>query len=273
MLTELWSDLRYRLRALVHRGEMERELDEELHFHIAREAEKYERLGVARDEALRRARLLFGGVDRTKEETREARGTVLVETFIQDLRYALRGLKARPAFTLSVMLTLGLGIGANAAMFDIVDRLLFRAPAYLRDPDQVDRVYLSRVRDRVQRISDGFQYPRYADLARWTHSFSIVAAYTSRQLAVGDGDAARERRVVGASASFFDFFDATPSLGRFFTAREDSVPLGAPVAVIGHRFWQEDFGGRPDVLGRQLRVGHTLCTIIGVTPPRFRGVE
>ncbi|HKN65418.1 MAG TPA: ABC transporter permease [Gemmatimonadaceae bacterium] len=273
MLTELWSDLRYRLRALVRRGEMERQLHEELDFHIAREAEKYERLGMAREDAVRQARIAFGGVDRTKEESRDARGTVFLETLLQDLRYAARGLRARPAFTLSVMLTLGLGIGANAAMFDIIDRLLFRPPEYLHDAEQVDRVYLSRVRDRVQRISDGFQYPRYADLARWTRSFSAVAAYTSRQLAVGDGDAARERRVVGASASFFDFFDATPSLGRFFTAGEDSVPLGTPVAVIGHRFWQEDFGGRPDVLGRQLRVGHTLCTIIGVSPPRFRGVE
>ena len=160
MLTELWSDLRYRLRALVRRGEIERELDEELDFHIAREAEKYERLGMARDEALRRARIAFGGVDRTKEESRDARGTVLLETFVLDLRYAARGLRARPTFTLSVMLTLGLGIGANAAMFGIIDRLLFRPPDYLRDAEQVDRVYLSRVRDRVQRISDGFQFPR-----------------------------------------------------------------------------------------------------------------
>ena len=273
MLTELWCDLRYRMRALVRRREVERELDEELRFHIAREAEKYERLGMAPSDAQRRARLAFGGVDRTKEESRDARGTMLVETLIQDLRYAARGLRARPVFTLGIVLTLGLGIGANAAMFDIIDRLLFRAPAYLRDPGHVDRVYLSRVRDRVQRISDGFQYPRYADLARWTHSFSSVAAYTSRQLAVGDGEAARERRVVGASASYLDFFDARPSLGRFFTAREDSVPFGAPVAVIGYRMWQQEFAGLPDVLGRPLRVGHTVCTIIGVAPPRFRGVE
>ena len=273
MLTELWSDLRYRFRALVRREELESQLDEELRFHVAREAEKYQRLGLSHDDALRRARLAFGGVDQIKEDARDARGTVLVETFVQDLRYAARGLRARPAFTLGVVLTLGLGIGANAAMFAIIDRLLFRAPAYLRDPAHVDRVYLSRVRDRVQRIRDGFQYPRYADLARWTHSFASVAAYTSRQLAVGDGDAARERRVIGASAGYFDFFDARPSLGRFFTAREDSVPFGSAVAVIGNRFWQQEFGGQGDVLGRPLRVGHTLCTIIGVAPPGFRGVE
>ena len=273
MLTELWSDLRYRVRALVRRGDMERDLDAELRFHITREAEKYERLGMAPDDALRRARLAFGGMDRTKEEARDARGTVFLETFLQDLRYAVRGLRARPAFTLGVVLTLGLGIGANAAMFDIIDRLLFRAPAYLRDPGQVDRVYLSRVRDRVERIADGFQYPRYADLARWTHSFSSVAAYASRRLAVGDDDGARERRVVGASASYFDFFDATPALGRFFTVREDTIPFGAPVAVIGYRFWEQAYGRRSDVLGGRLRVGRTLCTIIGVAPRDFRGVE
>src|SRR5689334_4502582 len=122
MLSELWSDLRYRMRALFRRAALERELDDELRFHIEREADQYERAGMSREEAVRRARLAFGGVDRMKEESRGARGTLLLETSAQDIRYALRGLRARPAFALGVTLTLGLGIGANAAMFGIMDR-------------------------------------------------------------------------------------------------------------------------------------------------------
>src|SRR5689334_7258782 len=133
MLDELWADLRYRARALLRRGEVEAELDDELRHHLEREVAKYERLGVPYAEAVRRARLAFGGVDRVKEESRDMRGTVVLETIAQDIRYALRGMRAKPAFTLGVTLTLGLGIGANAAMFGIVDRLLFRAPPYLAD--------------------------------------------------------------------------------------------------------------------------------------------
>jgi predicted permease len=273
MLPELWNDLRYRLRALFQRNALDRELDDELRFHLEREAAKYERLGMTPASALRRARLAFGGVDRAKEESRDARGTALFESLVQDLRYAVRGLRAKPAFTIGVVLTLGLGIGANAAMFGIIDQLLLRAPAHLLRPEQVDRVYLSRMRDRVTRIDDGFSFPRYHDLVRWTHSFSDAAAFVSRRVAVGDRENARVRRIVGASASYFDFFDAPPALGRYFSAREDSVPAGAPIAVLGYRFWQSELGGRRDVLGETIRVGRTRCTVIGVAAPGFRGVE
>ena len=273
MLTELWSDLRYRLRALVCRHEVERELDDELRFHLEREAEKYEQLGIPRADAMRRARLALGGMDRAKEESRDVRGTVLLETIIQDIRYAVRGLRAKPAFTAGVIVTLALGIGANASMFGIMDRFLFRAPPYLVEAEHVHRVYLSRMRDGVRRIDDGFQYPRYRDLVRGSTGLANAAAFVSWHLAVGDGETARERMVVGATASYFAFFDAPPALGRYFSTREDSIPEGSPLAVLGHRFWQQELGGRAGVLGEQLRVDHTLCTIIGVAPAGFRGVE
>ena len=110
MLSELWSDVRYRLRAVFRRGAVEHEMDDELRYHVDREADKYERLGLTRAEALRRARIAFGGVDRAKEESRDARGLVLLETTLQDLRYALRGLRAKPTFTVGIVLTLGLGM-------------------------------------------------------------------------------------------------------------------------------------------------------------------
>jgi len=273
MLSELWSDVRYRLRAVFRRGTVEHEMDDELRYHVDREADKYERLGLTRAEALRRARIAFGGVDRAKEESRDARGLVLLETTLQDLRYALRGLRAKPTFTVGIVLTLGLGIGANAAMFGIIDRLLFRSPPYLRDVEHVHRVYLTWVSDKTDRTERQMQFPRYLDFARWTHDFSSIAAFATWRPAVGDGDAARERPVTAASASYFDLFDARPVLGRFFTTFDDSVPRGAPVAVLGYAFWQSEFGGRADILGNQIRIGRTLCTIIGVAPEQFTGVS
>ena len=172
------------------------------------------------------------------------------------------------------MLTLGLGIGANAAMFGIVDRLLFRAPAYLRDPATTHRVYLSWIEPGgVPRVERNAQFARYLDFKRWTNSFSSIAAFQTRTVAVGEAEAARERPLTVASASYFDLFDARPVLGRFFTAQEDSVPVGTPVVVLSYAFWQTEFGGRSDVLGKTIRVDRGVCTIIGVAPDGFTGMS
>ena len=119
----------------------------------------------------------------------------------QDLQYAIRGLRAKPGFALAIITTIGLGIGANAAMFGIVDRLLFRPPALLNDPSTAHRVYLYQTFRGKERASSGGQYARFADIARWTQSFSIVAGYSQRDLAVGVGDASREMHIGVVSAS------------------------------------------------------------------------
>ncbi|HXI20981.1 MAG TPA: permease prefix domain 1-containing protein, partial [Gemmatimonadales bacterium] len=168
MLPELLSDFRYRFRALFQRADMERDLDDELRFHLEHEAAKYRREGVPAHEAMRRARIAFGGVDVAKEASREGRGLALLEAASQDLRYAVRALRRNPGFTLGVILTLALGIGANAAMFGIVDRLLFRTPAYLVDAGRVHRVYFRwQVRGR-ERTMQSTEFTRYLDLRRWT---------------------------------------------------------------------------------------------------------
>ena len=273
MLTEMLSGIRYRLRALFRRDALERELEDELRFHLDHEVEKLVRSGLPPEEAERRARLAFGGVDRITEEARDARGVALVESAFQDLRYAWRGLRARPVFTAGVVLTLGLGIGANAAMFGIVDRLLFRAPPYLETPGEVHRVYLSWNQDGERRTERNTQFARYLDLQRWTRTLEDVAAFQTRELAIGEGEEVREMPVTVASASYFDFFDARPALGRFYSAVEDSVPMGTAVVVLGHAFWQTRFGGRTDILGEEIRIGETLCTIVGVAPEGFVGMS
>src|SRR4051812_43298548 len=193
------TDLLYRLRALFRRASMERDLDDELRFHIERETEKLVRSGRNPADAARQARLAFGGVERIKDDSRDVRGVAWIDALTQDTRYALRGLRAKPAFTAAVVLTLGLGIGANAAMFGIVDRLMFRSPAYLQTPSRVHRVYLSFTTRGKERISNSFEYARYLDLARWTTSFDAVAGYGLRTLAIGSGSDARETPVATVS--------------------------------------------------------------------------
>jgi hypothetical protein len=127
------TDLRFRVRAAFRRDTMDRELDAELGFHIEQETARYVRAGMAPDDARRVARASFGGVERIKDDTRDSRGLVALETMAQDVRYAGRALLANPVFAGGVVLTLGLGIGANAAMFGIVDRLLFRTRATMID--------------------------------------------------------------------------------------------------------------------------------------------
>ena len=189
----------------------------------------------------------------------------------QDLRYAIRGLARAPGFTATVMLTLGLGIGANAAMFGVIDRLMFRPFPFLHAPSAVHRVYLQTSISGPLVTRSTFPYTRYADLQRWTTSFDRAAAISEWTLAVGSGDAARERQVVGVSASFFDFFDMRPAVGRFFDRSEDVVPRGANVAVLGYAYWQSALGGG-NVVGRTLQVGPLVTTIIGVAPKGFVGV-
>jgi putative ABC transport system permease protein len=269
----MWSDLRFRLRALFRRDAVERELDDELRFHVEREAEQLARTGVPHAEALRQARLAFGGLDRAKEESRAVRGVLLLEHTVQDVRYALRGLRTKPGFAAAVVITLGLGIGANAAMFGVIDRLLFRPPPLLRDATTVHRVYLTWS-DRGKEINQhSFPYTRFADLTRWTTVFSATAAFSPRRLAVGRGDDAREMQIAAVSASFFEFFDARPALGRFFTPHEDATPAGAPVAVISYALWQIRFGGQTNALGTPLQVGREVYTVIGVAPRDFVGVN
>jgi putative ABC transport system permease protein len=191
---------------------------------------------------------------------------------MRDVRYAARGLRRSPAFSLNVILTLSLGIGANAAMFDVTDRLMFRPLENLRDPGTVHRLYQHSL-ERGAVVTDHWvSYGRYEDFRRWTHTFSTIAGFNERVHQVGRGELARERQVAAVSASFFDLFDAPAVQGRYFGPDEDVAPTGTPVSVLAHAFWQHEYGGR-HVLGETLQVGSLTTTIIGVAHPALRGVN
>ena len=254
------------------RDRLEAELREELEFHRAQVERDARAAGGDTAESAWAARRRLGNVTRVREESRDRWSVPWLDHLQQDVRYAIRGLRRSPGFALSAIITLGLGIGANAAMFGVIDRLMLRPHAYLRDAGRVHRIYLQyREQDR-QITRESIEYTRYLDLRRWTTSFSATAAYAQGAQAIGIGETARERPIAAVSASFFGFFDARPALGRFFVAAEDTTPVGASVAVLDYGFWKSDFGGR-NVLGEPIQVGNITATIIGVAPRGFTGVS
>jgi predicted permease len=281
MLSRMRSDIRYRLRALFSRASVEQELDAELRFHIEREAEKYERQGLSHEAALRRARVAFGGVDQMKEASRDMRGTMRLESIVRDLRYAVRTLRSRPAFTLTVIATLTVGIGANAAIFTLVDALILRSlpvphPEQLvivSDPASVNSGW------NGSPVTDYVSEPLYRDVrARNTVFSDMYANGQAGGLDVqigGSGDASgallehpHARFVTG---NFFSVLGVSAYAGRTFTAREDRAPGEDPVAVITYDYWQRRFAGSSAAIGSVMRVNDVPVTIIGVTPPGFAG--
>jgi predicted permease len=193
----------------------------------------------------------------------------------QDLGYALRQLRHAPGVSALIVATLAIGIGANATMAGAVDRLLLRAPAGVRDADGLVRLLFQEPGAPV--LGGYMNYPALMDLRREVGAFADVAGYTSQALPFGVGPDAPEIRATLVSPSFFSLLGARPVLGRLFTSA-DGFPEGAAaggpaLAVLGHGFWQRQFGGDPRVLGRTVRLGTLTYTVIGVTQPGFAGVE
>jgi putative ABC transport system permease protein len=260
-----------RLRDWFRREELDREFQEELRFHrqqLERDTES-EATGTHR---VRPSRRRLGNVTRIREMAWERWSLPWLDQLLQDVRYALRGLGRAPGFTATVIATLALGIGVNAAMFGVIDRLMLRPYPYLRDPATVHRLYWQVWNDGTPSVQSWAEYTRYMDLVQETSSFSQYAGFANRILAVGLGDASRERLVAMVSGTFFEFFDAIPALGRFLTPEDDRTPSGADVAVLGYAYWKTEFGGR-DVRGEILQVHNMRAEIIGVAPRGFAGVN
>src|SRR5213080_2331464 len=278
MLSQLLSDIRYRLRALFSRASVEQELDDELRFHIEREAEKYERQGMSHEPALRRARLAFGGVEQVKEASRDMRGIARLESIVRDLRYAMRSLKSRPAFTLTVIATLALGIGANTAIFTLVDALVLR-PLPVLHPEQ-----LVIVSDPAEvntnnvglPLTDYVSVPLYRDVRARNTVFTDMYANGESgtldvQMGPGTNATAEHPHARFVTGNFFSVLGVPAYAGRTFAAAEDETPGEDPVAVLTYDYWQGRFSGSRAAIGSVMRVNDVAVTIIGVTPPGFHG--
>lgn len=261
-----------RLIDLFRRNTLDREFREELEFHRRHLEQRAAEDGADAAQASAHARQTLGNLTRVTEDTRDQWTFRWLDHLSQDLRFAWRGLRRTPAFTVTVVLILSLGIGANAVMFGVVDRLMFRPLNYLSDPATVNRLYLQTLDRGSVNTTVWLQYQRYRDFQELTSSFSHFAAVNDRTMAIGTGDAVREIRVAGVTASYFDFFDAIPVSGRFFSEAEDIAPHGTPVAVLAHSFWTSEFGRR-NVIGESLVVGDLSYTIVGVAPDGFTGLD
>jgi predicted permease len=261
-----------KLRWLVARRDRDVELREELAFHLEAEAEAQRTSGASRDQALSAARRDLGSVAMVAENTRAEWGWPRLEQVAQDVGYAVRGLRARPAFTLGVVITIALGIGANATMFGIIDQLFFRPPPFLREPTTVHRVYLLTTSKGSEEPRGVGRFARFIDLTKATSSFSNTAGFTVLPLAIGVGEDAVELPVAPVSSTFFAFFNAAPVRGRYFVEAEDRVPSGERVAVLSFAAWQTRYGGRADVIGSTIQIDALVYTIVGVAQEGFVGL-
>jgi putative ABC transport system permease protein len=258
-----WSRLRSWFETTLRRSRMESDMDEELRFHIEAFVEDLVGSGMSREEALRRARMEFGGVERVKEEGREARGVNLVETFVPDIRFGLRMLRKNPGFTAVAVLTLALGIGANTAIFGAVNSVLLR-PLPLKDAECL--VFIVSLWEGFDPFGTSLlEYSAYKDRS---HSLADVGLANMRSFNVtGQGE---PERIQGAAilANYLSTLGVQPAIGRSFTPEEDS-PGGPAVALISYGLWQRRFGGDRHVLGQSLNLEGRRTTIIGVLPPAF----
>ena len=262
----MFHDLRIRLRSLFRKASVELELREELSFHFDREVEKLERSGMAHHEAMRRARLTFGGEEQIKELCREARGTQLLETTIQDIRYGLRAMRKAPGFYAIAVLTLALGIGASTAVFSIVDSILLKPLPY----PNAERVMMLWRKGPIAGIGDFPWSPlEYSIFAGTETAFQNVGAFKKESFNLTGVDSPQLLEGVRTTAGFFPVMGVSPALGRVFTAEEDRPGYEHEV-VLSNRLWQTRFGADARILGRTIHLNGTAYTVIGVMPANFR---
>jgi predicted permease len=253
------------LRALLRRDREESELDEELRFHVEMEMATHEQRGLDATEARRRALAAFGGVERYKEEVRDARGSGQLERLVLDTRYALRGLRRSPGFTLTAVAALALGIGANTAIFSAIDGIVLKPIPY---PDADRVVFLGWDHGNGSRIPA--LTPLEFDFWR-AHSTVFDGVATSRGFTAELNGDAEQPLVHGIRVSddFFDVVGIRPVIGRAF-APDENEPGGPRTAILSHGFWLRRQGGDSAVLGRQLALGSESYTVVGVMPESFR---
>jgi len=269
-------------RFALRRWRLEQETDDEIRFHLARRTEALVAAGLGRADAEREALRRFGPFDEGRAAMlaaahhRETRLTMFdrLDALRQDLGYALRQLRRAPSFALAAIASFALGIGANATMFGIVDRLLLRPPAHIVAPAQLYELAETRHFANEEYTVNSYSYPAYKDYRDHVPGLAAVAAASSsREMDLGRGESARKIHGMLVTASYLSITGARPALGRFFLADEDREPIGSPVAVITYGFWQRHFGGEPSALGATLALGTQRYTVVGVAPRGFTGVQ
>jgi predicted permease len=281
-----WTDLRLRLRALFHRRQAESDLNEELRFHLEMEARKNRAAGMSNREAREAASREFGGLDLATEHCRDIRGLNLLENAARDFRYGARILRRTPVFSAVAILSLAIGIGANTAIFSLLDMILLRMLP-VRHPEQLVIVRWGGHGDQNINTTwssggnDGhgnwttnvFSWPVFQDMRAKSHTLSGVIGFGPLgkvNAAVGSQAVSTGAMVV--SGNFYQSLGVAPILGRAITDDDDTA-AGLPAAVISYQFWDRTLGLDPGAIGRTIYVNGQPCTVIGVTPAGFFGVS
>jgi predicted permease len=256
----LWSRLRSWMRVTLLRSRMESEMDTELRFHLEAYADDLIRSGVSRQEAMRRARLEFGGLERAKEECREARGATFIETLLQDLRYGVRTMLRAPGFTAIAMVALALGIGANAAIFSVVNAVLLRPLAY-KDSARLVTILMNG--------SGPVAVANYIDWRDLSHSFEAMGAADYWSPNLTGIDSPEHIRGLKITQNLFPMLGVEPLLGRLFVEGEDKEGSEREV-ILSYRLWQRRFSGERNVLGKAILLDGNPYVVVGVMPKEFQ---
>ncbi|HEY2855039.1 MAG TPA: ABC transporter permease [Gemmatimonadaceae bacterium] len=261
------SDIAERVRALLFHSRDERELEEELRTHMAMEAEYLRRTGASEQHARRASAIALGGVERVKDDVRDARGTRFLHDVWRDIGFAVRTLAANPGFTLVTLATLAIGIGGTTAVFSAVDAVLLQPLPYAQ-PGQLVRLYQHR--DDQPNDRSVVTPVHFVEIRRRMTAFAATAAlnlYSESGADIGSGDQVQRIRTIATTVDYFDVLHVHPEMGRGFTPDQE---IGADVAVISHDLWRERLGGDRNAIGRTLMMNGRPVTIIGIMPNGFR---
>ena len=265
--------LRNFLRALFRHDAMNREMNDEMRLHLAQSTERLMARGMSRADAEMAARREFGNVGVLTEEGRDARGASWVETLRGDVRYGLRSLRASPAFALVAILSLAVGIGANTAIFSLINALMLRPLPVVR-PGELLQVSVrdSAPKDPTSRGNVHLSNPMWESLRNQTQDVATYAVSDYTGFSLVSGGELRSARGLYVNGDFFTTLGVQASIGRLITAADDR-PGCAPTVVLGEAFWQSELGGTRDVVGRTIRLEGKPFEIIGVVPRNFFGVD
>src|SRR5437764_15227766 len=258
--------LKRRLRAVLRRSEAERELDEELSYHLERQIEQNVAGGMSPEEARRAALKDFGGLQQAKENCRDARGVRPLEDLWQDLRYGVRVLGKNPGFTLVAVITLALGVGANTAIFSVVNAVLLR-PLPFPDPDRVLILYETIKPAGATAIS----VPNLRDWQQQNTVFDGIAAYESGAFNLGGDGGAERLPGTRVEANYFDVLGVRPQIGRTFLKGEDEAGRDR-VVVLSYPLWRDRFGADAGIAGKTVPLNGQNYTVVGVMPAALSDV-
>ena len=269
------NDLLLRLRSLFRRKNVEAELDDELRFHFEQQVAKFIQSGLPPQEAKRRARLDFGGVEQLKEEHREARGVTFIETLLLDIRYGLRMLRQNLGFTVAAVLAIALGVGINVGIFSVLNGAALRLLPIPRAEQlvSVSQIFHRRTIRNTHGETSMFSYSEYLDYRDHNHVFSGLVAYEPFLEGTLAGGKMQQLLGTATSCNYFDVLNERPALGRGFVDSDCATSGDNAVVVVNDQLWRDTFGGDPTLVGKKITLNRMAFTVTGVAPPGFTGTE